>query len=498
MTPADRPPADETSAPGPTVRPPDDNRAAADESRRPTVLAGGTVVTMNSARDVLRADVLVGAEGEIEALLPPGSPLPPGARIVDASGCLVVPGLVQAHLHLCQTLFRGLSEERPLLAWLRQRIWPLEAAHDAVSLRASARLGIAELLSSGTTALLDMGTVHHTEQLFLAAEECGIRYTGGQALMDRGQGVPPGLMQPTEAALAESDALFARWDGAANGRLRYAYAPRFILSCSAALMEAIVERAKRGARVHTHASEQEEELAVVRAEIGRGDLEYFAEIGLTGPWLVLAHCVWLQEAGMAEVARSGTHVTHCPASNLKLSSGLAPVRALLDRGINVALGADGAACSNRIDGWRQLWLAAEKRCQSSSGRPPDSLRIREAQAARRDGFLPGAPGRPERRRRETAARSGYADAGRAWPAVKRASVKESSKEARAAGHMRAKKPSSARRQIAASGSPGIGALHVTRAAGVWAVPISASSDVTCGGPVGHIQYRASAGVLGLV
>jgi cytosine/adenosine deaminase-related metal-dependent hydrolase len=176
--------------------------------------------------------------------------------------------------------------------------------------------------------------------------------------MDRGEGVPPGLMQSTEDALAESDALFARWDGAADGRIRYAYTPRFILSCSAPLMEAIVERAKRGARVHTHVSEQEEELQVVRAELGRGDLEYFAEIGLTGPWLVLAHCVWLEPDGIDEVARSGTHVTHCPASNLKLSSGLAPVRTLLDRGINVAIGADGAACSNRIDGWRQLWLAA--------------------------------------------------------------------------------------------------------------------------------------------
>ena len=337
---------------------PPDERSSAAEAAAPILIAGGTVVTMNDGREVIPADVLVGADGAIAALLPSGSAAPAGARVIDAAGCFVVPGLVQAHLHLCQTLFRGLSEERPLLEWLRERIWPLEAAHDAVSLRASARLGIAELLLSGTTALLDMGTVHHTEQLFLAAEESGIRYTGGQALMDRGQGVPASLMQTIGEALAESDALFARWDGAAGGRLRYAYTPRFILSCSTELMEAVTERARRGARVHTHASEQQAELEVVRAEIGRGDVEYFAEIGLTGPHLVLAHCVWLTDADLDEVARSGTHVTHCPASNLKLASGLAPVRALLDRGINVALGADGAACSNRIDGWRQLWLAA--------------------------------------------------------------------------------------------------------------------------------------------
>jgi cytosine/adenosine deaminase-related metal-dependent hydrolase len=324
-----------------------------------TLIACGTLVTMNTAREVVPADVLVGSDGAIIGLLPPGTPAPSGARVVDASGCLVVPGLVQAHIHLCQTLFRGLSEERPLLAWLRERIWPLEDAHNAPSLRASARLGIAELLLSGTTAVLDMGTVHHTEQLFLAADESGIRYTGGQAMMDRGEGVPLGLQQPTGETIADSDARCALWDGAAGGRLRYAYTPRFILSCSAELMEAVAARARtRGVRVHTHASEQQEELEVVRAEIGRGDLEYFAEIGLTGPWLVLAHCVWLTERGLDEVARSGTHVTHCPASNLKLGSGLAPVRAMLDRGINVALGSDGAACSNRIDGWHQLWLSA--------------------------------------------------------------------------------------------------------------------------------------------
>jgi 5-methylthioadenosine/S-adenosylhomocysteine deaminase len=315
-------------------------------------------VTMNAAREIVRTDVLIDPDGAISALAPPGAPIPAGARVVDAAGCYVTPGLVQAHIHLCQTLFRGLSEERQLLAWLRERIWPLEAAHDDASLRASAALGMAELLLSGTTAVLDMGTVHHTDALFEVAERCGIRYTGGQALMDRGDGVPPGLCQPRGEAIAESDALFARWNGAAGGRLRYAYTPRFILSCTPELLAAVVERAKQGARVHTHASEQQEELAVVRAEIGRGDLEYFAEIGLTGPWLVLAHGVWFDAAGLAELARSGSHVTHCPASNLKLASGMAPVRAMLDRGINVALGSDGAACSNTLDGWQQLWLAA--------------------------------------------------------------------------------------------------------------------------------------------
>src|SRR4051812_42654708 len=116
-----------------------------DPEGRWTLITGGTVVTMNAAQDVVQADALVSPVGTIMELYQPGMTVPRiDARVVDATGCFVVPGLVQAHIHLCQTLFRGLAEERPLLAWLKERIWPLEAAHDATSLRASARLGISE------------------------------------------------------------------------------------------------------------------------------------------------------------------------------------------------------------------------------------------------------------------------------------------------------------------------------------------------------------------
>src|SRR5690349_18176760 len=165
---------------------------------------------MDPLRSVIQADVLVDHFGRIDVLAEAGDQTP-AERTIDASGMLVVPGLVQAHIHLCQTLFRGLAEDRPLLAWLRERIWPLEAAHDPESIRASARLGIAELLLGGTTAILDMGTVHHTDALFATAAECGIRYTGGKAMMDTGDGVPPGLLETTAASLAECDALADRW-----------------------------------------------------------------------------------------------------------------------------------------------------------------------------------------------------------------------------------------------------------------------------------------------
>lgn len=328
-------------------------------SRASLLVRGGTVVTMDPGGTVAPLDVAVGQDGRIQAILPPGS-LVQADQVVDASGGYVVPGLVQAHVHLCQTLFRGLCEDRLLLAWLRERTWPLEAAHTAESLYASARLGIAELLLGGTTAILDMGTVHHHDAVFAAAEESGIRYTGGKAMMDGGEGVPARLLESSDGSLAESDRLAVRWHGAAGGRLRYAYCPRFALTCSEDLMRAVGNRLRgTDLRAHTHASEQRPETALVQATFGgRTNIDLLIDCGLGGTQTALAHGVWPEGREMQHLARSGGHVVHCPSCNMKLGSGIAPVREYLEAGVNVALGADGAASNNRLDGWEELRLAA--------------------------------------------------------------------------------------------------------------------------------------------
>ncbi|MCA9752768.1 MAG: amidohydrolase family protein, partial [Gemmatimonadetes bacterium] len=166
------------------------------------------------------------------------------ARVLDATGLTVLPGLVQTHVHLCQTLFRGLAEDLRLLPWLRTRVWPLEAAHDPDSLRASARLSAHELLRTGTTTILDMGTTHHHGVVFEVLEETGLRAASGKAMMDEGEGVPLGLLETTLDSLRESFDLAERWDGAAGGRLKYAFAPRFVLSCSDVLLREVVKLAK--------------------------------------------------------------------------------------------------------------------------------------------------------------------------------------------------------------------------------------------------------------
>ncbi len=320
-------------------------------------IRGATVVTMDPLHTVRVADVLIDGEGRIADLAEPEETAP-AQDTIDASGQVVVPGLVQAHLHLCQTLFRGLAEQQPLLAWLRERIWPLEAAHDPSSLRASARLSIAELLLGGTTCILDMGTVHHTDTLFETAAETGIRYTGGKALMDAGEGVPAGLLEPTAVALRESDQLAEKWHEREGGRLRYAYSPRFVLTATYDLLRSVGARARANHMlVHTHASEQREEVDLVRQRFGASNIRLLANMGLADTNACFAHCVWPEPDEIDILASGGATVVHCPSCNLKLASGVAPIAKYLEEGVNVALGADGAASNNRLDAWEELRLA---------------------------------------------------------------------------------------------------------------------------------------------
>ncbi len=331
------------------------DRASDGPALLPVLLRGGTVVTVDPDDRVLVGDVLIEG-GRIKAI-GKNVQATPGTRVVDVTGSIVCPGFVQAHIHLCQVLFRGFAEDMPLLPWLQQRIWPFEAAHSAATLKASARLGIAELLLGGTTGALDMGTVHHQEVIFAAAAELGIRLTSGKTLMDK-VGASP-LDETTEKALSTSNSLADRFHRSGTDRIRYAYSPRFILSCSDELLkQAVREARERGCLVHTHASENPGEVEAVRAATGTDNVTALHQRGVTGDDVVLAHCVHLSP-GEREILRStGTKVVHCPSTNLKLASGTAPIPELLAMGIVVGLGADGAPCNNRLSAFTEMRLAA--------------------------------------------------------------------------------------------------------------------------------------------
>jgi 5-methylthioadenosine/S-adenosylhomocysteine deaminase len=343
------------------------------------LIRGGLVVTMNDGFDIVPGDVSI-RDGRIAALGPNLTDLTAAHdRVIDAHGGWILPGFVQTHVHLCQTLFRGYADDLTLMDWLRTRVWPMEAAHTPASLRAAARLGITELLASGTTTVLTMETVHDTDVVFEAAAESGIRATIGKCMMDldAGADVPKRLQETTRASLDESVAIGKRWDGAGQGRLRAAFAPRFAVSCTRELLEAVASLSDASRTlVHTHASESRDELAIVsRISGGLTNVEYLASLGLASPRLCAAHCVWADDREQGLLAEHDVKVTHCPSSNLKLGSGIAPVAKMRARGITVSLGADGAACNNHLDMFTEMRLAA---LLQAVRRGPGALTARDA------------------------------------------------------------------------------------------------------------------------
>ena len=315
---------------------------------------------MDANRRVMHGDLLV-QDGRIAALgdgvaaalraLPEGR----APESFEAHGALVLPGFVHAHLHLCQTLFRGLAEQSDLLTWLRESIWPLEAAHTEASLAASVWLGACELLAGGVTCVNDMGTVHHADVLLETLAETGLRGFAGPALMDQGERVPARLLEGAERALERALALARRH----RDRVRVSLAPRFILSCSERLWREVTAASHdAGLLVHTHLAESPTEGGEVKDAVGSHAAPYFAAHGVLSPRFVGAHGVWLDDDEIQLMRAADAALVHCPGSNLKLGSGLADVRAWRRAGVRSGLGSDGAACNNRLDTFAEMGLAA--------------------------------------------------------------------------------------------------------------------------------------------
>jgi 5-methylthioadenosine/S-adenosylhomocysteine deaminase len=320
------------------------------------LIRNGTIVTMDADNFIVRGDLLI-RDGKIVEI---GERIDGGAEeTIDATGGAVLPGFVQTHIHLCQTLFRGAADDLSLIDWLKKRIWPMEAAHTQESIRASARLGIAELIKGGTTCALTMETVRHTEEVLRVVEESGFRATVGKCMMDKGEGTPPELHENSRDSINESLALIKSWDGKDNGRIRCCFAPRFAVSCTRELLADVARLAREhGVMIHTHASENKTECEIVERESGKRNVGYLDSLGISGAHVVLAHCVHLATEEMEILARTKTNVSHCPSSNLKLGSGLARIAEMLARKIPVSLGADGAACNNRLDMFTEMRTAA--------------------------------------------------------------------------------------------------------------------------------------------
>ncbi|MBA8823132.1 cytosine/adenosine deaminase-related metal-dependent hydrolase [Saccharopolyspora lacisalsi] len=354
------------------------------------VVEGGSVITVDSSTGVgtEHSDGHLVVEGEriLEVGAGPAPAQPVPVRRVDASGCVLTPGLVNTHHHLYQWASRGYACDSTLFEWLTE-LYPVWAGLDEESTHAAASAGLGWAALSGCTTAADHHYVfpRHGGDVFgsivAAAERVGVRLHGVRGSMDRGEsdgGLPPdSVVEDTDRALDRTGEAIDRFhDPAPNSRVRVAVGPCSPFTVSTELMRSAAELARdRGVRLHTHLAETLDEQQQCEAEFGMGPVEYVESLGWLGSDVWLAHCVQLAEQQVRRLGETGTGVAHCPSSNGRLGAGVAPVSPLLRERVPVGLGIDGVASneSGRLgDELRQALLT------SRAHYGPRALSVRDA------------------------------------------------------------------------------------------------------------------------
>jgi len=313
-------------------------------------IAGGEVLLPDAS--VETGDVLIDAdEGEILAVGDPDE-VPEGDQRLDAEGGLVMPGLVNAHTHVAMTLLRGYADDKELDAWLREDIWPVEGELTPEDVRAGAELGLVEMIRSGTTGFADM--YFHVPEIVDAVEQAGVRARLGHGVVTVGKD-ETAAREDLETSLDVA----REYDGAADGRIETAFMPHSLTTVGEEyLREYVPEAREQGVPVHYHANETTDEVDPIVAEEDQRPLDYARDLDLTRADDFVAHGVHVDGTEVDLLAETGTAVVHCPASNMKLASGMAPVQRLLDAGVTVGLGTDGAASNNDLDLFDEMRDAA--------------------------------------------------------------------------------------------------------------------------------------------
>ncbi|KAB5563146.1 5-methylthioadenosine/S-adenosylhomocysteine deaminase n1 [Coniochaeta sp. 2T2.1] len=338
-----------------------------------TVLKDVTIITVDQRRRIILNGYIV-IQGSRITCVSPGSPedVPQDAKVISLPGRIIIPGLINTHAHLAQSLLRGLAEDLPLHSWLCDRIWPLEAAYAGEGVEAdgyiAARLTIAEMLKSGTTCFLEAMLTHRSgfANVARAVEEMGIRACLGK--LTKGQGSPPveALSDARDKDLGHMSipsllSAHTAHNGAASSRIHVWASlgtPRGAPLAAYREVAAACREHDMGLTMHC-AEAPRDPVIIAEAYAGRTPSQFCSDAGLLGPKTVLAHMVHVPvDVDGRLLAESGATVAHNPASNLKLSSGIAPVQEMLDAGVNVALGTDGAPCNNTYDMVREMHLTA--------------------------------------------------------------------------------------------------------------------------------------------
>jgi cytosine/adenosine deaminase-related metal-dependent hydrolase len=326
------------------------------------------IVTMDPRRRVVEGGSILIEGGRIAEIRGPGAGRPEKAeQRISAKGMAVLPGLVDTHLHLAQSLLRGCADDLSLVEWLRQRVWPIQGCFTKEDGRVSAELSMLEMLRSGTTSFVGVDVVsrYGFDGIARSVVKAGMRGALAKTIMDspgygrKGSMMPAGLVEEKEACIREAKLMVKKWNGIREGLVRTWLAPRSLGGCSRELYEEVAELAEeQKTRVTMHLAEVKEDVRYAKQNFGLTPFEFIEKVGLARPGSLFAHMVWLTDNDVRKVAKTRANVAHCPSSNLKLASGIPKVPELLGAGANVGLGCDGAPCNNSHDMIREMKIAA--------------------------------------------------------------------------------------------------------------------------------------------
>ena len=333
-------------------------------------IRGGFIITVDSKRRIIRDGAVAIEDGKIIAV---------GKReeldkdfkehsekVIDASRKIVMPGLIDLHVHMAQAMIRGMAQYVRLIPWLKDYVWPLQGNYTKEDGKTSALLCMIEIIKSGTTTFLEVGLSgrYGVEGIAEALEKIGMRGVLGRHVMDtpgyatEENIIHPGLVETKEEGMKEVLHMYQRWHGK-HGRIFVWFAPRTPGAVSVETYREIVAKAKElGIGITMHLAEVREDVEYFKKNFGMRPVEFVKWIGMVGSNVVLAHVVWVNDEEIGILAKTGTHVAHNPSCNMKLGSGLTPVAKMLRAGVNVGLGCDGGPSNDNYDMIEEMKIAA--------------------------------------------------------------------------------------------------------------------------------------------
>jgi len=312
----------------------------------------GTILTMDSQNNIIHNGMVAISGSTISYIGKDKKDSIKAKKELDIQGSLILPGLINSHTHAAMTLFRGLADDLPLMEWLHNYIFPVEGKMDADFVRVGTLLACAEMIMSGTTTFCDMYLFE--EEVARAAKEAGMRSVVGEVIYD----FPSPNYGALEKGFIYTEALIERWEK--DPLINIAVEPHSLFTCGEELLVKANDLAlRRGVPLIMHLSETKEEVKEIEQKFGKRPVQYLKDLDLLGSHLILDHCVHINESEIGLLAENNVCVVHNPESNMKLASGIAPVPAMIAKGITVGLGTDGCASNNNLDLFGEMDMAAK-------------------------------------------------------------------------------------------------------------------------------------------